>query len=128
LSEYLVTERIEPRLIRPTLAQLKAIAEVARTAVAALLALTATGRGQVRPAELGPLAWLAAFDPDDRAEFFSELLDALSIAESTRDVGPVETCLRDWQTTARALADPLREAILTGPGTDDYAEVEGPRE
>ena len=64
-------------------AQLEAIAEVARTAVAALLALTATGRGRVRPAELGPLAWLAAFDPDDRAEFFYELLDALSIAEST---------------------------------------------
>jgi hypothetical protein len=108
-------------------AQLEAIAEVARTAVAALVAVTATGR-QARPAELGPLAWMTAFDPDDRAEFMSELLDALSIAEATRDVGPVETCLSEWQTTARALADPLRNAILTGPGDDDYAEAERPRE
>lgn len=109
-------------------AHFEAIAEVARTAVAALVAVTATGRRQVRPAELGSLAWLAAFDPDDRAEFFSELLDALSIAESTRDVRPVEACLHEWQTTARALADPLRSAILTGPGDDDYAEVERPRD
>ncbi|HXS62922.1 MAG TPA: DUF6247 family protein [Streptosporangiaceae bacterium] len=70
---------------------------------------------------------MAAFDPDDRAEFFSELRDALSIAASTRNVGPVETCLREWQMTARALADPLREAILTGPGEDDYAEIDRPR-
>lgn len=97
-------------------------------AVAALVALTATGGRQARPAELGPLAWLAAFDPDDRAEFFSERLDALSIAQSTRDIAPVETCLREWQTTARALADPLRQAILTDPGDDDYAEAERPRQ
>ncbi len=110
------------------LAQLEAIAEVARTAVAALIALAAKGRGLARPAELGPLAWLAAFDDDDRTEFFAELLDALSIAESTRDIGPVETCLHDWQVTARALADPLRRAILTGSGDDDYAEVDRPHQ
>jgi hypothetical protein len=109
------------------LAQMEAITEVARTAVAALVALAATDRGVTRPAELGSLAWLADFDDDDRAEFFAELLDALSIAEATRDVSPVETCLREWQVTARALADPLRRAILTGPGDDDYAEVDRPR-
>jgi hypothetical protein len=110
------------------LAQLEAITEVARTAVAALLALAALARGSVRPAELGQLAWLAAFDDDDRAEFFGELRDALSVAEATRDAAPVEICLREWRTTARALADPLRRAILTGPGDDDYAEVARPQE
>lgn len=110
------------------LAQLEAITEVARTAVAALVALAATGRGSARPSELGQLAWLMAFDEDDRAEFFGELLDALSVAEATRDAAPVETCLREWRTTARALADPLRRAILTGPGDDDYAEVDRPQE
>jgi hypothetical protein len=98
------------------LAEMEAIAEVARTAVAALVALAATDRGVTRAAELGSLAWLAGFDEDDRAEFFAELLDALSVAEATRDVSPVESCLREWQVTARALADPLRRAILTGPG------------
>jgi Family of unknown function (DUF6247) len=110
------------------LAQLEAITEVARTAVAALLALAALSRGSVRPAELGQLAWLAVFDDDDRAEFFEELRDALSVAEATRDAVPVETCLRDWRTTARALSDPMRRAILTGPGDDDYAEVARPKE
>ena len=108
------------------LSQLEAITEVARTAVAALLAAAALSRGQVRPAELGQLAWLAVFDDDDRAEFFGELRDALAVAEATRDAGPVETCLRDWRTTARALSDPLAREILTGRGDFDYAEVTRP--
>jgi len=110
------------------LTQLEAISEVARTAVAALLALAALSRGPVRPAELGRLAWLAVFDDDDRAEFFDELRDALSVAEATRDAAPVETCVRKWRITARALADPAAREILTGPGDDDYAEVTRPQE
>jgi hypothetical protein len=110
------------------LTQLEAITEVARTAVAALLALAALSRGPVRPAELGQLAWLAVFDDDDRAEFFDELRDALSVGEATRDAAPVETCLREWRATARALSDPLAREILTGPGDDDYVEVTRPQE
>ncbi len=105
------------------LSQLEAITEVARTAVAALLAAAALSRGQVRLAELGQFAWLAVFDDDDRAEFFGELRDALAVAEAIRDAGPVETCLREWRTTARALSDLLAREILTGPGDDDDAEV-----
>ena len=107
---------------------LEAVTEIAEVAVAALLALAALGRGSTHPADFGQLAWLAAFDEDDRAEFFEELRDALSVAAATRDAGPVETCLREWRTTARALSDPLRRAILTGPGDDDYAEVARPEE
>jgi hypothetical protein len=110
------------------LAQLEAVAEVARTAVAALVAVAALGRGHARPAELGQLAWLASFDEDDRAEFFDELRDALALAEANRDAGPVETCLREWRTTARALSDPLAREILTGPGDEDYDEVARPEE
>ena len=69
------------------LAQLEAVTEIAQVAVAALLALAALGRGSTRPADFGQLAWLAAFDEDDRAEFFEELRDALSIAAATRDAG-----------------------------------------
>jgi hypothetical protein len=110
------------------LSQLEAITEVARTAVAALVAAAALDRGQARPAELGQLAWLAVFDEDDRAEFFDELRDALAISEATRDAAPVETCLQEWRTTARALSDPLAREILTGPGDDDYAEITRPEE
>jgi hypothetical protein len=135
--EFLSAAREGGALLRDTdgfaltmvpLAQLEAITEVARTAVAALLAMAALGRGSVRPAELGQLAWLTVFDNGDRAEFFGELRDALTLAEATRDAVPVETCLREWQTTARALADPLRRAILIGPGDDGYAEVSRPKE
>jgi len=101
------------------LAQLEAITEVARTAVAALLALAALSRGSVRPAELGQLAWLAVFGEDDRAEFFAELLDALPVAEATRDASRVETCLREWRATAQALSDPPRREIPTGPAEGD---------
>ncbi len=110
------------------LAQLEAVTEIAQVAVAALLALASLSRGFTRPADLGQLAWLATFDEEDRAEFFEELRDALSVAEATRDAAPIEACLRDWRTTARALSDPRRRAILTGPGDDDYAEVDRPQE
>ena len=110
------------------LARLEAVTEIAQVAVAALLAVAVLGRGSARPADLGQLAWLAAFDEDDRTEFFGELRDALSVAAATCDAEPVETCLSEWRTTAHALSDPLRRAILTGPGDDDYAEVDRPQE
>jgi len=108
------------------LSELEAIKEVARTAVTALQAAAALDRGKARPADLGQLAWLAVFDQDDRTQFFDELRDALAVAEATRDAGPVATCLREWRTTAQALADPLARGILTGPGDDNYAEVTRP--
>ena len=92
------------------------------------MALAALGRGAARPADLGQLAWLAAFGEEDRAEFFAELRYALSVAGATRDAGPVQTCLREWRITAQALSDSLRKAILTGPGDDEYAEVGRPHE
>jgi hypothetical protein len=62
--------------------------EIAQVAVAALLALAALGRDSVRPADLGQPAWLATFDGDDRAKFFGELCDALSVgSEPRRDTG-----------------------------------------
>jgi hypothetical protein len=94
--------------------------------VAALVAISKTGRGQLRTADLGELAWLAASDEDDRSASFDELCYALSIAEATRDASAVETCLREWHTTARALSDPRAREILTGPGDEDYAEVARP--
>lgn len=109
-------------------AQLEAVAAVAGTAVAALQAEAVLQRGAVRPAELGQLAWLTAFDADDRAEFFGELRDALSLSAATRDAGPLETCLHDWRVTAHALSDPLRREILTGAGDGDYVEVGRPKE
>jgi uncharacterized protein DUF6247 len=98
------------------------------SAAAALVALAVLSRGAARPADLGQLAWLAAFDEEDRAEFFGELRDALSVAGAAREAGPVRTCLREWRITARALSDPLRKAILIGPGDGEYAEVGLPRE
>jgi len=65
------------------LAQFEAMAQVASTALAAFQAQYALRHGQARPSDLGPLAWLAAFDADDRAEFFDELRDALSMAVAT---------------------------------------------
>jgi hypothetical protein len=108
------------------LAQFEAIAQVASTALAAFQAEYALRHGQVRPSDLGALAWLATFEEGDRAEFFDELRDALAMAVATTDAAPIERCLHDWRTTAQALSDPLRREILTGSGDGDYAEVSRP--
>jgi hypothetical protein len=53
----------------------------------------------------------------------------LSDAECLASSPPVRaTCLREWRTTAQALSDPLRRAILTAPRDDDHAEVGRPQE
>jgi DNA-binding IclR family transcriptional regulator len=69
--------------------------------------------------------WLAALDDDDQAAFFAEMGNALETAAARRDAEPLEACLREWRTTAEALSDPLRRAVLTG-NDDDYAEVTRP--
>src|SRR5262249_6629949 len=110
------------------LSHLEAITEVARTAVAALLAVAALSRGQVRPAELGQFAWLAGVDGGDRAGFFREVRDALAVAGGAPRAGPGEAWLRGGGRTARALSDRLAREILTGSGDEDYAEVSRPEE
>jgi hypothetical protein len=53
---------------------------------------------------------LLVFDEDDRA----------------RDLRPLRTCIRDWQTTAEALSDPARRLVLIGVPDEDFVEVERP--
>lgn len=79
-----------------------------------------------RPVDLGDLAWLSVFDDDDQREFQRELHEALLLAASSDSIDPVERCVTDWRTTARALSDNLRR-ILTGvPGDDEFVPVERP--
>ena len=56
----------------------------------------------------------------------AEMRDALNTSVSARDAGPVEKCLREWRTTAEALAGPQRREVLTSAGDDDYEEVPSP--
>jgi uncharacterized protein DUF6247 len=70
-------------------------------------------------------SWLAALDADDLALFLAGMREALQASAGARDAEPVETCLREWRTTAEALSDPQRRGVLTGAG-DDYVEVERP--
>jgi hypothetical protein len=80
-----------------------------------------------RASDFGDVAWLEIFDEDDQATFRHELHDALLRALATGSTEPVEICVRDWQTTARALSDETRRSILTGrPGEEDFAEVNSP--
>jgi hypothetical protein len=71
-------------------------------------------------------SWLAALDRDDQVQFFLQMGAALQSAERSRDTESLETCLREWRVTAQALSDPLRRAVLTGAGDDDYEEVARP--
>lgn len=78
-------------------------------------------------AEFGDWTWLRHFDRDDLVEFLGEIGDALVVANRERTFEPVRVVLRDWMTTANALADPLRRQILLGdPQDEDFVEVARP--
>lgn len=81
-----------------------------------------------RGTDFGEYAWLAAFDEDDQRTFRTELLSALAQSLSTDSSEPVETCIRDWQTTARALRNEKARRVLTSPGEHlaAYDEVKRP--
>lgn len=102
--------------------------EHSRSAVALLLNLLAieSHGDTARPADMGELAWLSAFDAEDRAAFHNEFLDTLAVAVASDDFTGVDKCLDDWKRTARALSEPTRKLILTGAGDDKYVEVEAP--
>lgn len=133
--EFITAAREGRALLRDTdgfalamlpLAELDAVAELSHTAAAFIRAESALQQGKTRPVDLGDFAWLSVFEDDDRAELFGELRDAISMAESTHDLEPLRTCLREWQTTAKALADPERRKILTGLGDDEFVKVGRP--
>lgn len=80
-----------------------------------------------RPVEFGDLAWLSVFDNDDQMEFHRELHEALMLSLSSDSTEPVDRCLREWRTTATALSDETRRAVLTGAvSADQFEEVERP--
>ena len=75
--------------------------------------------------ELGGLAWLSEFDPDDRSEALAEIRNAVVPIVTSEDPNPVHEVLHAWATTASVMRDPLRRAVHTS-GTDeaDYLEVD----
>jgi hypothetical protein len=84
-------------------------------------------RADRRPSDFGELAWLDAFDDDDLRTFRQEFHEALIRAVATDSTEPVDTCVLDWRTTAKALSDKKRRRILTGkPGAEDFEEVSAP--
>jgi hypothetical protein len=67
--------------------------------------------------------WLAVFDEDDLAAFFSELRAAMLAG----DTAAAEACMRAWRMTAGALSDPETRAVLTSPlDGADFSEVPRP--
>lgn len=134
--EFLTNARHGRALLRDTdglalamvpLAELEAVTELSHTAAAFIRSESALRRGQARASDLGDFAWLAEFDSDDQAQFFEELAEAISLAESTHDLEPLRRCLHEWKTTAHVLSDPSRCAVLTGAWVeDDFVEVERP--
>ena len=80
-----------------------------------------------RPIEFGDLAWLSVFDDDDQMEFHRELHEALMLTLASDSTEPVDRCVREWRTTARALSDTARRTVLVGAVTeDDFEEVDRP--
>lgn len=75
------------------------------------------------------LTWLQHLDDGDRAEFLSELWQALAeVRDGGADPGTVEHVVAAWRTTAQVLSDPVRREVLLGelsPG--DLIAAERPR-
>ncbi|NKX90649.1 hypothetical protein [Nocardia coubleae] len=90
----------------------------------AVLARTATPE----PVELGGLAWLAEFDPDDRAEALAEIRNAVVLTVASEDPAPLREALHAWVTTAAVMRDSARRAVHIGsPQDSEFVEVEPPR-
>ena len=99
--------------------------EIIKTTFGLMRTEAAFERGDVRPSDI-PFSWLTEFDDEDRSEFFSEIRDALSTAESTHDFSGVKECLAAWMITSHALSDATRRTILTGEGEGEYFEIVRP--
>ena len=79
------------------------------------------------PVEFGDLAWLSVFDDDDQMAFHRELHEALMLTLASDSTEPVDRCVREWRTTAQALSDAGRRAVLIGTVTEgDVEEVDRP--
>ena len=84
-------------------------------------------RADRRPSDFGELAWLEVFDDDDLQTFRQEFHEALVQAVASETTEPVDTCVLDWRTTAKALSEGKRRRILTGkPEAGDFEEVGAP--
>jgi hypothetical protein len=71
--------------------------------------------------------WFVHLDKDDREQMIGEVFAGVHGLVKTGSVVRLETCLRDWRTTAQALADPERRAVLAGDLDDeDFTEVQRP--
>ncbi|WP_328390299.1 hypothetical protein [Nocardia sp. NBC_00416] len=81
------------------------------------------------PVELGGLAWLSEFDPDDRAEALAEIRNAVVLTVTSEDPHPLREVLHAWATTASVMRDPMRRAVHIAPADEsDYTEVDAPQQ
>jgi hypothetical protein len=71
------------------------------------------------------LDWVVTLDDDDQAAFWSEVRQTIG-SNGTR--GDLETVVRDWEVTAKALRDPLSRELLLAERhePEEYQEVERP--
>lgn len=114
-------------LVMLTARRVAALTEASSIAVQLFAAEAVLASGDVTPARLGVLAWLAEFDEEDRGEALSELRDALALAVTHHDPEPLREVLHAWQTTAATMRDPLRRAVLSSaPDDEDFAEAAAP--
>lgn len=84
------------------------------------------GNLKMIPSELGDLAWLRAFSPEEVKEFCNELHEVLIAALSDGNAVALEDAVNAWRVTAKQLEDPLRRSILMGThDPTEYVEVAG---
>lgn len=84
-------------------------------------------RRELTVGELGDLAWLRVFSPEDVRDFVDELHSTLIAALADRRIEVLDEMVRDWRVTARQLEDPLRRSVLLGHANlDELVEVEAP--
>jgi hypothetical protein len=88
------------------------------------LRLHAAEKGRL-PAQL---RWLRHLDDEDRDECLAELWEALEDVYSDEDTGAFDVAVREWQSTARALADADRREVLLGTvAAEDFEPAARPQ-
>jgi hypothetical protein len=77
--------------------------------------------------EVGSWPWVREFDEEDLQEFMAEIRMAALEGFRSKDSSQILRILKDWQTTAETLSDPMsREVLLGATNESNYSEVKRP--
>lgn len=80
-------------------------------------------RDERRASDYGDWAFIRTFDDEDIEDFRIEINDAIVIAASQQNLGPIDSCLHAWRMSARTMASSAARAVLEGTEAEEMVDA-----